>query len=253
MNRLLVILTLFFFFVVTHSSWTIGASGSDTFESMKIFQTQRPIYPGDLRRTGVAQGSATIAFEVDAEGKLIDYLPIGYSHGGFYTSAINALTRWRFEPARDAGQPRPVVQILTFNFEDGQDVVAMSVGDNVVARINQIRSTVEEYRICRRDELDQEPVPVAIVNPRYPEGFLGSQLEGSATIEFYIDESGIVRLPAVIEQSAAEFASAAIEAVRQWRFEPPTKGGERVSVAARQRFHFAPSPPEQESDILESE
>ncbi|RKX33283.1 MAG: hypothetical protein DRP71_10615 [Verrucomicrobia bacterium] len=241
MNRTLTFLSVAVIFAVGLSFQANGAPEPGPSQSVKVHQTRTPIYPSDLNRTGITKGFAAIAFGVDAEGNLIDYLPVAYTHEDFYTSSIDALTRWRFDPALEAGQPRAVVMQMTFNFESSGNVVEMRVGDDVNAQFNRMRPTPEAFRICKLDELDQVPVPVSIVSPSYPEAFLGSRLEGAVTIEFYIDESGDVRLPAVIEQSAGDFAGAAMEAVRQWKFEPPMKEGIPVFAVARQRFSFEPS------------
>jgi TonB family protein len=219
----------------------LGAPEPDADKPLQIIQTRHPIYPASLNRIGITNGFAAIAFSVDAEGKLVDYLPIAYTHEEFFRSSVAALTRWQFEPARAAGQPRAVVSQMTFNYESSGNVVEMTVGDDIHAQYNRMRPTVEVFRVSKLNELDQIPVPVNIVRPGYPEAFLGSDLEGAATIEFYIDESGDVRLPVVIDQSASEFAGAAIQAVRQWKFEPPMKDGKPVSAIAKQRFHFKPS------------
>ena len=218
-----------------------GAPEPDAAEPMKILKTRQPIFPPDLNRTGITTGYAVIALNVDAKGNLADYLPIAYTHEDFYRSSVDALTRWQFVPASEAGQPRAVITQMTFNFESGGNVVEMNVGDDVNAQFNRMRPEQEVFRIFKLNELDQIPVPVDIVRPGYPEAFLGSQLEGTAIIEFYIDESGDVRLPAVIEQSAGDFAGAAMEAVLQWKFEPPMKDGKPVTALARQKFNFAPS------------
>ena len=218
-----------------------GAPEPDAVEPMKIIKTHHPIYPPGLNRTGITKGYATIALSVDAKGNLVDYLPIAYTHEDFYRASIDALTRWQFVPASEAGQPRAVVTQITITYESSGNVIEMSVGDDINAQVNRMRSEDEAFRICKLNELDQIPVPVNIVPPGYPEAFLGSQLEGTVTIEFYIDESGEVRLPVVIDQTAGDFAGAAMEAVRQWSFEPPMKNGKPVTALARQKFSFAPS------------
>jgi TonB family protein len=223
------------------SSQALGAPEPNAFESLRIIQKRHPIYPANLSRSGITKGFAIIAFNVDAEGKLVDYLPVAYTHEEFYRASVEALMRWQFEPARAAGQPRAVVTQMTFKFESSGAVVEMSVDDDINAQFNRMRPTVEAYRVSKLKELDRIPVPVNIVRPGYPEAFVGSGLEGTVTVEFYIDESGEVRLPVVLDQTAGDFGGAAMEAVRQWKFEPPVKDETPVVALARQRFSFAPS------------
>ena len=60
-------------------------------------------------------------------------------------------------------------------------------------------------------------------------------------MEFYIDETGHVRLPAVsreTNEADEELSAAAVTAVEQWQFEPPVSKGKPVFVLAHQDFDF---------------
>jgi TonB family protein len=84
-------------------------------------------------------------------------------------------------------------------------------------------------------DLDHIPTPVEVVAPV-------AKLEGaprSVTVEFYIDEQGRVRMPAVDREAADDtLAAAAVAAVEKWRFEPPVRKGRPVLVFAEQPFNF---------------
>ena len=54
------------------------------------------------------------------------------------------------------------------------------------------------------------------------------------------DETGRVVNPRVEKASYPEFEKPALEAVRQWKFEPAIKGGKRVSCRMRVPFRFQP-------------
>jgi TonB family protein len=60
-------------------------------------------------------------------------------------------------------------------------------------------------------------------------------------IDFYIDETGTVRMPAVSIKDDSELTALAVMALRQWKFEPPTRNGRPVLVKATQVFNFGPS------------
>lgn len=64
------------------------------------------------------------------------------------------------------------------------------------------------------------------------------EVRGDVTVSFYIDEQGAVRMPYVLGQPNLELADLAVEAVRQWKFEPPTRQGRPVLVHAQQLFRF---------------
>ena len=63
-------------------------------------------------------------------------------------------------------------------------------------------------------------------------------IDGVVTLIFIVDETGRVINPRVEKSSHPEFDSPALEAVRQWKFEPAIKGGQRVSCRMRVPIRF---------------
>ncbi|MCX6951979.1 MAG: energy transducer TonB [Verrucomicrobia bacterium] len=94
----------------------------------------------------------------------------------------------------------------------------------------------EPARVLR--ELDRIPVPLQAVSPRYPEELARLGAVGEITVDFYIDERGAVRMPYVSSHAQPLLARLAVDAVRQWKFEPPTRRGQPVLVHVRQLFRF---------------
>ena len=70
----------------------------------------------------------------------------------------------------------------------------------------------------------REPKLVHRVNPEYPLLGLASQIEGMVILEAIVDEEGRVETLKVL-RSAGIFDSAALEAVRQWRYSPVILNG----------------------------
>ena len=207
---------------------------------LRINRSVTPIFPLALRQQGISRGEVTVVYAVNAEGRLEDVMPVAYTHRDFYDASLQAMKRWSFEPARNLGRAHPAIQFVTFSFEAGSEVVDMTAADALRAEMNPMRSLKDAYRIERLADLDAIPAPASIVSPGYPESLVGSGLEGEVTIEFYIDETGRVRMPALVEHTNLEFAAAAVDAVSRWTFEPPMRDGRPVTVLVRQRFHFNP-------------
>jgi protein TonB len=82
------------------------------------FQPQ-PIYPYDLRRTGMS-GSVLIQFVVTAEGTVTNARAIRSTHQRFEEAALQAVRRWRGRPGIKDGVPvNAVMQVpITFNLEN---------------------------------------------------------------------------------------------------------------------------------------
>jgi protein TonB len=69
----------------------------------------------------------------------------------------------------------------------------------------------------------------------------GRKVEGVVSILFVVDSSGRVSGPRVEKSTHAAFEKPALDAVRQWRFEPAVKGGQRVACKMRVPIRFQPS------------
>lgn len=225
---------------------TVTFAATPDYKPMKVVQTEPVVFPRQLTDLGVTTGEVHVAVQIDENGKLTDHLVTGYTHPKFAESAVDALNRWRFEPAIVNGQPRSATVDLTFVFETrGMVVVNMTVSSYVEMRTMQLRPGANSYSVCRLSELDSIPTPAKVVTPGYPMEAAKQHQSGTVTVFFYIDEQGRVRLPAVSRESSEQseaFAAAALEAVSQWQFEPPMSKGRPVLVAARQDFNFRPAP-----------
>jgi TonB family protein len=91
-------------------------------------------------------------------------------------------------------------------------------------------------------EIDQRPRAVFQSAPVYPPELRGKKVDGSVTLIFIVDASGRVVNPKVEKSSNPIFEKPALEAVRQWKFEPALKGGTRVDSRSRVSIRFAPTP-----------
>jgi len=89
-------------------------------------------------------------------------------------------------------------------------------------------------------EIDQRPRALMQIAASYPSEMRSRKAEGVVTVIFVVDETGRVVNPRVEKATHPEFEKPALEAVRQWKFEPAIKGGKRVSCRMRVPFRFQP-------------
>ena len=81
---------------------------------------------------------------------------------------------------------------------------------------------------------------VRMVSPTYPDAARKRGVEGWVELAFTVQTNGTVDQVEVRNASPADvFDDAAIRAVRQWRFEPVEKNGERVEQRAMVRLKFS--------------
>ena len=79
-------------------------------------------------------------------------------------------------------------------------------------------------------QVDTLPVLKERVNPNYPAGAAEKKIEGIVIVNVLISETGDVADVVVTQGLAGGFNEETIKAVRQWKYEPAVKDGQRVKV-----------------------
>jgi periplasmic protein TonB len=88
-------------------------------------------------------------------------------------------------------------------------------------------------------ELDQKPQPLFQAPPAYPVEMRQRKAQGQVTVLFVVDAMGRVQLPKIEASSHPAFEKPALDAIRQWRFEPGVRGGHKVQSRMRVPIRFA--------------
>jgi periplasmic protein TonB len=212
------------------------SSGSE-WQSTKLIETISPTFPNKLACAGVTRGEARVAVNVSRDGKLMDALLVQCTEPEFGVSAIEAVRQWQFIPARLRGEAVGTTLDINFTFSESGVVISTSGLDMLKSYTQTILGT-NVFRAYTVRDLDRNPTRLATVAPAYPKEFATQGIKGVVTIDFYIDETGAVRMPCASREDDLRLSSLAIGAMRQWKFEPPTSGGKPVLVRAKQSFNF---------------
>jgi len=87
---------------------------------------------------------------------------------------------------------------------------------------------------------EQEPQPVKRVEPVYPEIAAMAEVNGSVTVQFYVDKRGNVGtiLISEVDPKGMGFEEAAMEAIAQWKFTPALQRENPVGVWMTNKFSF---------------
>ena len=203
-------------------------------QTLRIIQTVEAQFPWMLSQQGTTEGWALIALAVDAKGNLVDCLPVSYSKRAFATAAVDALRAWRFEPTRVRGEPVGSKVEVMFNFQ----AVGVVLSFDMARHLSRLVQEKPEYQPCSLRELDRVPTPIVAPPPGYGKWLVDKGIIGDCVVDFYIDETGTVRLPAVVAADFPELGILAVEAIEKWKFEPPTSGNRAVLAKVRQSFSF---------------
>lgn len=88
--------------------------------------------------------------------------------------------------------------------------------------------------------LDSQPKPIFQSPPRYPNELRSEKKKGQVNVVFVVNKNGKVENPVAKRATHPAFEKAAIDAIRQWKFEPATRGGEAVSAKMSIPITFNP-------------
>jgi len=146
-------------------------------------------------------------------------------------------------PALDAASLSAIEQALNGQAGSGDfaDALSFASGGRIggMGRDGALEEDLESAFSLA--EIDQKPRPVFQASPLYPGEMRGKKIEGVVTVIFVVDSAGKVANPRVEKSSHPAFEKPALDAVRQWKFEPAIKAGERVGCKMRVPIRFQPN------------
>lgn len=220
-------------------AWSAAPAVDSVNVPWKVKQTAHAVYPPAMMQRGIAHGDAQVRVSIDVEGRLLDALLVLATQREFGEEAMRVVKLWRFEAARVNGAAMGVVGDLSFAFSvDGP--VAVNKFWPVSKEDEKALLDPSAYRAEELRGLDRIPTPTHVEQPVYSKSWSEKGITGTATVDFYIDETGKVRVPVVTDASHPLLAGSALAAVSQWTFEPPLRGGKPVLAHAEQVLTFQP-------------
>jgi TonB family protein len=219
----------------------LAAPPSPALQEIKIVDPTFHTYPESLLRQFPNGGQARVLISVSADGNLTEWLVIAYTARPFGEEAMHAVKSWRYLPARWRGDPISARTEVTVTFETKGTLVSTSAIESLEGLTRSSGGAVYAYRPFTLKELSTAPTVLQAVDPGYPRALLERSVTGEVTVDFYIDEEGTVRMPSLVNPQHPDLASAAIAAIRQWKFSPALANGKPVLVHVQQTFRFNPS------------
>jgi TonB family protein len=183
-------------------------------EPPKLIKQVDPVYPEEARKAGI-EGIVILEAKADEAGNISD-ARILRSIPALDQAAIDAVKQWKYEPMRIDGKPRKVVFTVTVRF-------ALKEGDS--------SKTLEKFAegAVKVEGETQPPKLIREVMPVYPEAARQAQVHGVVILGVKADVYGRVA-DTIVLRSIPLLDQAAIDAVKQWVYEPFLKDGQPVPV-----------------------
>jgi len=188
-------------------------------------QAQREIamvYPYEMLIQG-KQGWVETSFVIDYAGRALFANPEAASDPAFAKAAVAMIEANQYAPVKRDRRATMAQSGRRFSF-DG-DVSLTPETRRVIVELRK-----EHPAICNMSELDERPKALRQDAPVYPRAMKDDGLTGQAEIEFVVTAEGKVVCPRIVSASQEDFGWAAAAAVAQWRFQAPTKNGQKVDA-----------------------
>jgi TonB family protein len=163
-----------------------------------------PVYP-EIARQAQVEGTVILEATTDEKGDVVS-VKVLRSVPVLDQAAVDAVRQWKYAPMIIDGKPRKVVFTVTVRF-----------------KLNPSEKEKAFYEFALgavRAEGDiKPPQPLKIVEPVYPPEAVKAGIEGTVILAVKTDAAGKVE-DAMILRSIPALNQAAIDAVKQWVYEP---------------------------------
>ena len=210
----------------------------------RLIKRTDPIYPLEARQR-VVQGAVVMKATIAANGT-VKNIKVASGDPILRNAARDAVTQWRYEPARVEGVAFAVDTTITLNFSMGV-TLKQSLFD-----LTQTQTGADGVEVSAPAPLLAPPAGVMRVSGRVMAGQLEKKVDPVYPADaIALDARGDVVLLATITKTGEvgdvqavsgpyRFRDAAISAVKQWLYRPYEVDGAAVEVQATITVNFAP-------------
>ena len=209
----------------------------------KIYDV-KPVYPPEAKAKGVS-GPVVLEATLDAAGTVTAVKALK-GHELLVPAAIDAVRQWRFEP--QPGTPKRIFTV-TVNFRLDSDAkgkggvpggvaegVTGGVPGGVAGAAKQAQSSFPPDAVKVGGTIEP-PRKIVDVKPVYPEDARDARVQGVVVIELLLGKDGKVEDARVV-RSVQQLDQAALDAVRQWEFEPVVVKGSPERAIMKVTLNF---------------
>lgn len=168
----------------------------------KLIKQVPPEYPEEAKKAKV-EGIIILEARTDINGRVTEVKVLEGKDPLLKEAAKEAVMQWVYEPMVVDGEPKEVVFTTTITFELDEEMKKAEAGG-----------------VTRLKEGDMRPKLIKRVPPLYPEELRKEGIQGTVILEARIDENGIPVDIEVLKSDSSLLNKPAIEAVKEWRYEP---------------------------------
>ncbi len=183
----------------------------------KVIHQEQPEYPLVMRQFGLG-GQVIVQFEVDTEGRVQNPVIEASDSPAFEEPALEALLKWKFQPATCDGKKIKTRMKAPVKFEGraGRDGVF------------EISKNADQSKLPPSLRYDVSPKIRGVQIPVYPYPQRRDNIRGKAAATMLIDPQGRVSAVKIRSADQPEFGLALTAALEGFTFDPALKDGKPV-------------------------
>jgi TonB family protein len=188
----------------------------------KLIKKVNPVYPEKAKQAKV-EGNVILGTRTDAQGRVSRVMVYRSITPLLDAAAIDAVKQWVYEPLMIEGEPVEAVFTTSVHFKlkPEQTETAEVVGG-----------------VLKLGDSDERPKIEKKVDPIYPEEAKKGLVQGVVVLEVITDEEGNVEKVAILKSESSLLNQAAIDAVKQWKYQRFLHKGNPISVAFPVKITF---------------
>lgn len=180
----------------------------------KLIKKVEPVYPEEARKARVS-GVVILGVRTDIQGRIKNAMVYRSKDPLLVKPSIDAVKQWVYEPLYIKGEPVEAVFTVTVTFKlNGKQ-------EGVVGEVEAPIRAMGEIK---------PPKLIKKVDPVYPEEARKEGIQGVVILEATTDEEGNVVKVKVLESESSLLNQQAVDALKQWKYEPFYVDGKPVGV-----------------------
>jgi TonB family protein len=205
---------------------------SNSVQSLNVKKVP-PVYP-PLARQARIQGTVVLNVIITKTGD-IGAVRLVSGHPLLASSAIEAVKQWKYQPYLSNGEPVEVTTNLQINFSLAGNPPSGVVGDTPGVPTDVIGKGAGG--LPRISEAVMRGLRTQKIDPVYPSTALQAGIQGFVLLNVRIDKDGNVAEVTLVGGHPL-LVQAAIDAVKQWKYQPFLLNGAPADVETTVRLRF---------------
>jgi TonB family protein len=201
----------------------------------RLVAKSNPSYTEEDRVARV-QGTVSLYIQVSPEGRATNMRVLHSLTPGLDQRAMESVAEWRFEPGMKNGAPVTVEAQVEVNFRllDDKEAEALAA-----ATPNPVPASIQQAaQMGGYPAKATMPKLIRKTEPEYTEEARQAKFQGTVTLSAVINAEGVAQDLRVVHTLGMGLDEKAIEAVKQWKFEPGTRDGKPVATMSTIEVNF---------------